>query len=1138
MDDYLSQPPAANFTNGVEAGSMTFGDLQRLAHTGALYAVIDACDAPDVPAKVASLGSAQGACLYRGHAAENFADKAPHLARVDGALLDWIKQTLWTQPWGFFFTTTNEFPEVNHHWRKFITVTSPDGSDLLFRYYDPRLLPLFLSSCDAAELKEFFGDCDSLIIFTEEIDGQALRLSRALRAHPMAPPRRPTGQNFPLRAEHLYTFRRKNFGDALIQTFDKSNQTAKRDPASGDILIKDARGHEMRMGFDRLGFIGSVTSPLQRTWRMENDGEGKLLQLTTPSAMRLQLTYDGGGQLERAARDGRELFRAAHDDFGRLKGLSFPDQTSAEVRYRYAGEAGIHDEDGKYVAATTDRLRQTERFAYSNEDNLTAFIDGNGNTTRFEYGVWRRPDRALHADGSVEEYGYDPLGQLQRMTSQSGNEVALTYDASGRIRLLRGSDGVEAAFVYDDAGRLTKARSADSTVNYKYDDEGRVVEEEQDGERILYRYDESGTLTHLTYPTGEIISYEHDADMRLSGLIDWRGRRYEIAYADDDRGWTFTSPDKLVTTVSQSPVGLTTSISIRRATDSSVVFHSEVEYDGEDRISQMRDSRFGRRHYEYDSEGQLLSVERLDAPHRNEVFAYDAAGNRVGSNGEHAVFNSLNQLVSQGALQCIYDGRGNLIEQRGGDDNWKYTYDSFNRMIGAEDERGGQKLSFGYDAFGRRVWKKSVVPDPLNDARSTSLTRYVWAGEQLVREVTEKTTTQTTGHYSAPNVSTSRQAQDYLYWPQTYTPMLLRVGDQIYQYHMDHLGTPRRLTDEQGATVWEADYAAYGAARLMINKVAQPLRLPGQYEDAETRLHYNRFRYYDPSLGRYLTRDPASYLSGLNLYLYCSNNPVNDADPLGLWPSWSGVKNFVKKAAPIVAAVAVAAIVVATAPVSGPLLIIAAGVAAGVTYGVLNEGMENGFGCLSCLAKAGLKGGIVGGLAAVPFAFLPAAAGVAAYAGVGGLSGGIGYMSDWAVNGADPKNFSWKGLATSVGIGAGTAGVGRYVGPKISNWWNTREPTEPYSRSKYGSTPTQADRRALGAGAGDVVDHDPPLVKRYYEGDKSIGEKPGYKMTDEELKASANDRSRMKLQPKDESNKQGGEMSKYSKDMKKKYGLK
>ncbi|MEU4689726.1 polymorphic toxin-type HINT domain-containing protein [Actinoplanes sp. NPDC023714] len=95
---------------------------------------------------------------------------------------------------------------------------------------------------------------------------------------------------------------------------------------------------------------------------------------------------------------------------------------------------------------------------------------------------------------------------------------------------------------------------------------------------------------------------------------------------------------------------------------------------------------------------------------------------------------------------------------------------------------------------------------------------------------------------------------------------------------------------------------------------------------------------------------------------------------------------------------------------------------------------------------------------------------------------------------------------------------------------------DPYNRrGHYGRTPSRADRTHFGARADQVVDHDPPLVKRYYEGDPSIGEKPGIEMTEAELRASANDRSRMSLQDRTDSNKQGRQMQQYSMQMREEF---
>jgi YD repeat-containing protein len=235
----------------------------------------------------------------------------------------------------------------------------------------------------------------------------------------------------------------------------------------------------------------------------------------------------------------------------------------------------------------------------------------------------------------------------------------------------------------------------------------------------------------------------------------------------------------------------------------------------------FEDSKFGQRTYEYDPENQLLAVNSEQAYSEN--FAYDGAGNRIRWNQETATFNALNQLIQQGTTRCQYDARGHLIEIRLSDNTWHYTFNQQNLLVRAKSARG-TVVTFGYDAFGRRIWKRCGDKE----------VRYVWMGETLLGEVT----------YQAGVPS---RRQDYLYKPGTYTPLATQVIEgQVYCYHTDHLGTPRRLTDGQGKMVWAADYSGFGQAFVKVKEVVNCLRFPGQYWDEETGLHYNRFRYYLP----------------------------------------------------------------------------------------------------------------------------------------------------------------------------------------------------------------------------------------------------------------------------------------------------
>ena len=110
--------------------------------------------------------------------------------------------------------------------------------------------------------------------------------------------------------------------------------------------------------------------------------------------------------------------------------------------------------------------------------------------------------------------------------------------------------------------------------------------------------------------------------------------------------------------------------------------------------------------------------------------------------------------------------------------------------------------------------------------------------------------------------------------------------------HSDHLGTPREITSN-GVTVWRWESDPFGATAAQEDPdgdgtdVTIGLRFPGQYFDAELGLHYNYFRTYDPSTGRYIESDPIGLNGGLNTYAYATGNPLSFIDPMGLDP-WIG----------------------------------------------------------------------------------------------------------------------------------------------------------------------------------------------------------------------------------------------------------
>ena len=129
--------------------------------------------------------------------------------------------------------------------------------------------------------------------------------------------------------------------------------------------------------------------------------------------------------------------------------------------------------------------------------------------------------------------------------------------------------------------------------------------------------------------------------------------------------------------------------------------------------------------------------------------------------------------------------------------------------------------------------------------------------------------------------------QDPLWNGQQFKTPTAFAKEEIAFYQCDHLGTPQELTDHEGRIAWSASYKAWGEARQVISEAGRragfrnPIRFQGQYWDEETGLHYNRYRYYDPVSGRFVSKDPIGLEGGVNLHQYAPN-PLEWIDPLGL----------------------------------------------------------------------------------------------------------------------------------------------------------------------------------------------------------------------------------------------------------------
>ena len=134
-----------------------------------LYVLLDASREPSV-LKVILESKEEYQSLYEGAQGAQLAHFAPYLVRVpqESALLDTLVHQAWSKSWGVFLTSDTPLKDLRTHFRHFLTVKLPDGQQVYFRYYDPRVLRLFLPTCLPEETNQFFGPVKHFLIEADD----------------------------------------------------------------------------------------------------------------------------------------------------------------------------------------------------------------------------------------------------------------------------------------------------------------------------------------------------------------------------------------------------------------------------------------------------------------------------------------------------------------------------------------------------------------------------------------------------------------------------------------------------------------------------------------------------------------------------------------------------------------------------------------------------------------------------------------------------------------------------------------------------------------------------------------------------------------------------------------------------------
>ncbi|MFN8534579.1 MAG: RHS repeat-associated core domain-containing protein [Dehalococcoidia bacterium] len=424
-----------------------------------------------------------------------------------------------------------------------------------------------------------------------------------------------------------------------------------------------------------------------------------------------------------------------------------------------------------------------------------------------------------------------------------------------------------------------------------------------------YRYDAAGRKMEATAAgyAFHTFGFGYDAANRITSRTTLSGSAPSYAYAYDAAGQL---------------TGLTI-----RAPGGAVLIEESYGYDANGNLT-SRTTNGVPTAYAYDSLNRLASA-------GGTAYAYDAVGNRTGAGGTTLAYDAGGRLTSSSAgVTYGYDAAGNLTTRTDGGGTTTLSWDTQDRLTRV-DLPGGQFAAYGYDDGGRRISRRT--PDGVTQY-------YVYQGDLLMQEVDASGTVIASYSYDGLD-----------------RPASMWRNGQTYYYLADRLGSVLGLVDSAGTVVRTYAYDAWGVQTSTTGTLVNPLRWAGRELDEESGLYYLRARYYDPSAGRFISRDPIGLAGGPNLYAYALNNPIVLTDPFGL-KGWAGTLG-------------------------------AGGATAGAAIGGIGGSLVGGF-------FGAAAGAPAGGIGIVPGALLGGTAlGTAGAAGLGAagaiLGLGVGGFLDW-----------------------------------------------------------------------------------------------------------------------------------------------
>jgi RHS repeat-associated protein len=715
-----------------------------------------------------------------------------------------------------------------------------DGSNHLLTLHDNQLNRTFSYECDAAPQLTSFTDAASQE--TNYTYGSNGKLTVSI--DPLTQTQ--VSSNYDAFNRVTQTTRTLTSG-ACITSFSYND-------AAHVTTITDPRGAVTQHFYDSTGRLIKVVNALTFETTYTYDSNNNILTTTNPLGATTTYSYDSHGNRTSIV-----------DALGRTTTMLYDSKNN--------------------MTSMTDANSNTTLFAYDANGNLTQVTDALGGVTAYQY-TGSNKTKIINAKGAQTVNTYGIANRLLNSTDPALNVTTYSYDAGGRLSIQIEPAGNQKMLAYDNLGHLTSVTypaagtlAASGPVSYTYDANGNRLTMADSTGVTSYVYDSLNRITQITFPGSRVVSYTYDCNNNRTSIsfagktinytYDLLNRLTDVADGASLTHYTYDAADNLLSIAYPNGSGVTYTYDL--ASRITKVGNFYVNGVG-NTISSFQ--------YSLDNVGNRTQVNgatlvydklnRLVSAGFGNSLAYDAVGNRTAELAPSVsvghVYDIADRLLSRGPTSYTFDKNGNLTSLKKNNKTTNYIFDAANRLISVTG--GGVNSTFTYDGDGNRVAQKvgsSPAYTYLNDIATGFATVLDENGPD--------------GHIQYVRgrglISASSPAFTYF-------------------YHYDAQSTVAGLTDSLGKVVKRYDYDVWGVPTGAVpsNKVGTQNKwsYTGEALDPGTNLIYLRARYYDPTIGRFISRDPFGGYERVpitaNRFIYTRDNPATLTDRTGLYADY------------------------------------------------------------------------------------------------------------------------------------------------------------------------------------------------------------------------------------------------------------